>query len=57
MSPQEFSMRIFNTRSKGDFSLAYEVRDYRCSLTGEFELDPSLLLQILRDFGAFIGDE
>ena len=43
-------MRLFNTRSKGDFAISYELSAIDCSLQGHFDLDPSLLLQILRDF-------
>ncbi len=58
MSPDEFSLRIFNTHSKGDFSLTYEIRDYRGKfppqLQGGFELDVSRLAQILNNFVKFI---
>lgn len=54
MSPEEFSLRIFNTHTKGDFALTYSISQCNgnipVQLQGGFNLDPSLLLQILSDF-------
>jgi hypothetical protein len=58
MSPQDFSLRIFNTHPKGDFAINYEVSDpysrYLAQLKGGFDLDASLLPQIQCDFEAFL---
>ncbi|HEX9996611.1 MAG TPA: hypothetical protein VGB45_05680 [Abditibacterium sp.] len=60
MSPQEFSLRIFNSHSKGDFAVSYRISKSlfnmsNCLIEGEFELDPSFLMQILRDFEELVA--
>jgi hypothetical protein len=59
MSPEEFSMRIFNTDSSGHFAISYKINYLRVQtavarMADEHTLDPSLLPKLLRDFEEFL---
>lgn len=62
MSPADFSLRLWNTRSKGDFALAYHIGEdsrpdfdvFSVRLEGGFALEPSLLPRFVADFGALL---
>jgi hypothetical protein len=58
MSPNEFSLRIFNTKSKGDFAIDYYIGYQTLQSSGHVKaicnLDPSLLSQMMRDFETFL---